>query len=109
MLLALRSLWETANADVIVEGEGVEANPGVGTGVVLITTGAGGGIRKRRRKPRARSAPSYWAPVRMPVPINVECMGEGVAARPRIGTGNVLTEVDFSDDELMALVMLDAV
>jgi hypothetical protein len=106
MLLALRSLWEQqAGNDVIVSGEGVAANPQIGTGA-LITTGAGGGIRKRRRKPRARSAPSYWVPVRMPVPINVT--GEGVAARARIGTGNVLIEADFSEDELLALLMLDA-
>jgi hypothetical protein len=106
MLLTLRSLWEEqAGNDVIVSGEGVAADPQIGTGA-LITTGAGGGIRKRRRKPRAaRSAPSYWVPVRMPVPINVECTGEGVAARPRIGTGNVLIGVDLSDDELIALLM----
>jgi hypothetical protein len=106
MLLALRSLWENASADVIVNGEGVSANPQIGTGDVLITTGARGGIKRRRRGLRRREQRDYWVPVRMPVPINVT--GEGVAARARIGTGNVLVEVDFSEDELLALLMLDA-
>ena len=105
MLLTLRSLWEEqAGNDVIVAGEGVAANPQIGTGA-LITTGAGGGIRKRRRRPSRREAPSYWVPVRMPVPINVECTGEGVAARPQIGNGNVLIAVEFTDDELISLLM----
>lgn len=102
MLLALTSLWQTAN--VIVEGEGVAANPQIGTGDVITT--ARGSIGKRRRKPRRRrEAPSYWVPVRMPVPINVECTGEGVAARPQIGNGNVLIAVEFTDDELISLLM----
>jgi hypothetical protein len=57
---------------------------------------------------RRREQRDYWVPVRMQVPINVECTGEGVAAGPRIGNGTVLIGVDFAEDELLALLMLDA-
>jgi hypothetical protein len=106
MLLTLRSLWEQqAGNDVIVSGVGVAADPQIGTGDVITT--ARGGIGKRRRKPRRREQRDYWVPVRMPVPVPVpiNVTGEGVAARPRIGTGNVLIAVEFTDEELIALLM----
>ena len=103
MLLILRSLWEQqASGAVVVTGEGVSANPAVGTGDV-ITTARGGSKRRRRRTPRYREP--YWQPVRLPaVPITVT--GEGVECRPRVGTGNVLIEVDFSDEELVAILLM---
>jgi hypothetical protein len=108
MLLALRSLWEEqAGADVIVEGEGVAANPQVGTGSFLITRGTAGGARKRPRKPRQRDR-GYWVPMRMPIPADVVVFGEGVWAKPQIGIGVVRTEIDLSDDEILAILMMAA-
>lgn len=106
MLLALRSLWEEqAGGDVIVEGEGVAANPQIGTGLVLITRGTVGSVSKRPRKPRQRDR-GYFVPMPMPSG-DVVVFGEGVAANPQIGTGVVRIHV-FSDDELIALLFLAA-
>lgn len=105
MLLVLTSLWQQSDNDVVVEGEGVFCNAQVGTGEVLISAaGTVGG--KRRRKPRSRQR-DYWTPVRMPVPVpvNVQFTGEGVAANAQIGNGSVLIAVEFTDDELVALLM----
>jgi hypothetical protein len=104
MLLTLTSLWQHAGNTVVIAGEGVFAHPEVGSGEVLTT--ARGGVGKRRRKPRSRQR-DYWTPVRMPVPVpvNVQFTGEGVAANAQIGNGSVLIGVEFTEDELVALLM----
>lgn len=105
MLLILRSLCEQqASGAVVVTGEGVSANPAVGTGDVITT--ARGGVGKRRRKPRSRQR-DYWTPVRMPVPVpvNVQFTGQGVAANAQIGNGSVLIAVELTDIEVISLLM----
>ena len=41
----------------------------------------------------------------VPVPGNLQFTGEGVAANAQIGNGSVLIGVEFTEDELVALLM----
>src|ERR1700720_1994446 len=97
MLLALRSLWEQSEANVTVFGEGVAANPAIGSGLVVTERGIYGGKRRRLRNWHEIVSPM----MRPPMPEDVIVNGVGVAAQPRIGNGTFRIEVDFSDDELI--------
>jgi hypothetical protein len=131
MLLTLYSLWEqeAAGNDVIVSGEGVAANPQIGAGLVLVRRGEFGGIF-RRLKPRERGA---FVPVPVDVEIAGEgvrayphvsrgavvydVVTRGIAipiytyydhedfSGEGIGIGAVIIKVDFSDEELVALLL----
>jgi|SRR5581483_637453 len=112
-LLASRSLWEqTGPQDVIVDLIGVSSNHGAGTVTldieVVATPEAGFGTlsvirpaRRPRRRPRI-VFPDPEPPTAKP-DVFVDLIGAG---RPGVGSPEVITPFDLTEDECFLLMAL---